>query len=246
MTPDPLAVSDPPVMAKPPLIVELAATVNPPPEMTSGSEAVMLFTDSTVELIVTVDAPGTSMTTLSVGAGDRSPCSSCYPRPRTRWWCRSIERVARSWRFSSTSISGRRRRWFAARYDPPRRNRINRVFDMVQAPVPASKMQAGRCPRSPPTDRRRLLPRTAFRPFLCRVGVTRQSTNPCVRWAGLPSGLISKLAFDRRPSIDVHPRSLHGPVSSLADRPSVYRAEIADQRQKNKKVIAARSDRCLS
>ena len=30
-----------------PLIVELAATVNPPPEMTSGSSAVILFTDST-------------------------------------------------------------------------------------------------------------------------------------------------------------------------------------------------------
>ena len=52
--PDPLAVSDPPVIVNPPLIVELAATVNPPPEMTRGSSAVMLFTDSTFELIVTV------------------------------------------------------------------------------------------------------------------------------------------------------------------------------------------------
>ena len=37
VTPEPLAVSDPPVIANPPLIVELAATVNPPPEMTNGS-----------------------------------------------------------------------------------------------------------------------------------------------------------------------------------------------------------------
>ena len=43
--PGPLAVSEPPVIAKPPLIVELAATVRPPPDMTSGSEAVMLLTD---------------------------------------------------------------------------------------------------------------------------------------------------------------------------------------------------------
>ena len=47
----------------------------------------MLLTDSTFELIVTVGlAPDTSMTTSSAGAGDRCQCSSCWPRPRSRWW----------------------------------------------------------------------------------------------------------------------------------------------------------------
>ena len=49
---DPLAVSDPPIIDSPPLIVELAVTVNPPPEMTKGSSDVMLFTDSTFELLI--------------------------------------------------------------------------------------------------------------------------------------------------------------------------------------------------
>ncbi len=69
VTPVPLAVSDPPVIVKPPLIVELAATVSPPPEMTSGSSAVILFTDSTFEPIVTVGRPDTLMTTSSPGPG---------------------------------------------------------------------------------------------------------------------------------------------------------------------------------
>jgi len=66
--PDPLAVRDPPVIDSPPLIVELAATVNPPPAMARGSSAVMLFTDSTFELIVTV-TPVTLMTSSSPEAG---------------------------------------------------------------------------------------------------------------------------------------------------------------------------------
>ena len=68
VTPEPLAVSEPPVIDNPPLIVELAATVNPPPEMTRGSSAVMLLTASTFELIVTV-TPATSMTASSPGPG---------------------------------------------------------------------------------------------------------------------------------------------------------------------------------
>jgi len=57
-------------MVNPPLIVELAATVSPPPEMTNGSSAVMLWTDSTFELIVTVGvAPETLMATSSFGPG---------------------------------------------------------------------------------------------------------------------------------------------------------------------------------
>ena len=70
MTPEPVAVSEPPVIDNPPLIVELAATVSPPPEMTSGSVAVMLSTDSTSVLIVMVGLPATRRSsTSSVGPG---------------------------------------------------------------------------------------------------------------------------------------------------------------------------------
>jgi hypothetical protein len=57
-------------MFSPPLIVELAETVNPPPEMLTGSSALILWTDSTFALMVTVGvAPETLMTTSSFGPG---------------------------------------------------------------------------------------------------------------------------------------------------------------------------------
>ena len=71
-------------MSRPPLIVELAVTVRPPPEMTRGSDDVILCTDSTFELIVIVGvAPDTAMTTSSLGPGTVR-CSSCSPHPTSR------------------------------------------------------------------------------------------------------------------------------------------------------------------
>jgi len=105
-TPDPLAVSDPPVIDRPPLIVELAATVNPPPEMTSGSSAVMLFTDSTSELIVMVGVvPETLMATSSLGPGT-FPVLQLLPTSQDPLVAEIQLTVASSCRRSNGSIHG--------------------------------------------------------------------------------------------------------------------------------------------
>ena len=100
-----------------PLIFELAATVNPPPEMTRGSSAVMLFTDSTFVLIVTV-TPGTLMTALSLGPGTVSGIQLLATSQEPLVADAQETVAAKSWRDSSGSRKGcqPRERDVASRY----------------------------------------------------------------------------------------------------------------------------------
>jgi hypothetical protein len=125
-TEEPLAVRDPPVIANPPLIVELAATVSPPPEMVNGSAAVMLWTDSTFELIVTVGlAPETLMTTSSDGPGTASVLQLLATSQEPLVLLVQVT-IDKSWRGSRISITGCRRLSRLETTLFPRRNREER------------------------------------------------------------------------------------------------------------------------
>jgi hypothetical protein len=68
VTLEPVAVSEPPVINRPPLIVELAATDSDPPVIESGSSLVTEWTDCVPVEILTV-APTLSIVTSSPEPG---------------------------------------------------------------------------------------------------------------------------------------------------------------------------------
>ena len=71
-TPEPLAVSEPPVMVKPPLNVEFAATDSDPPLIEIGSVLLIELTDCVPEAIAIVGLPLLLIVTLSLGPGTAS------------------------------------------------------------------------------------------------------------------------------------------------------------------------------
>ncbi len=87
------------------MIVELAATIRPPAEMTSESEAVMLLTDSTFVLIVTVRLPD-SVDLRVVARSGTMPVLQLLATSQDPLVAEIHESVARSWRDSRISITG--------------------------------------------------------------------------------------------------------------------------------------------
>jgi hypothetical protein len=68
VTPEPVAVSEPPVIDRPPLIIELAGTDSDPPVIDSGSSLVTEWTDCVPVEFVTL-APALSIVTSSPEPG---------------------------------------------------------------------------------------------------------------------------------------------------------------------------------
>ena len=128
--PAPFASSDPAVIARPPLIVEFAATMSAPPVMDNGSLAITEWTDWLLLLIVIVGvAPLTLITTSSPGPGT-FPVLQLLPTLQFPLALDTQSTVERSCRGSRPSKFGQHRRHREGMV-PARRARDLRFFDMV-------------------------------------------------------------------------------------------------------------------